>query len=317
MPRAWQSAALLLAMVGCGQHRREPLITSFDADHALSLRYPASWTTDQVDQEGVWYRYFLAPPAGPERKPAVSVTLLAGPLVGSLEEYAEPYLAGNQLLSRRQDDRQGAHGWSYELASADGATRLWLLLLTEARSVYGLYAQGDAALFAQHSDDLEQIFDSLTLERPEGYPKLTNEAFRFSLRVPPSWRSTRSFSGSQRLLQQYKSPALAADAAGETVHASLTVTVEPAPGDGGVEAFYAAVQERLGDSFRLISHAPWHDGYDDLLHSETSVAASREKRYYTTHAGLAYSLSCSARDDVFYRVSRWCDLIADTFEAEP
>jgi len=316
MHRAWQCALLLLTLFGCG-HRREPLITSFDADHALSLRYPASWTTDQVDQEGVWYRYFLAPPAGPDRKPAVSVTLLAGPLSGTLEEYAEPYLAGNKLLSRRPDDRQGAHGWSYELASEDGATRLWLLLLTEATSVYGLYAQGDAALFAECSDEVKEIFESLTLERPEGYPKRVNQAFRFSLRVPPSWRSTRSFSGSQRLLEQYKSPALAADSAGETVHASLTVTVEPAPGDGDLEAFYTAVQERLGDNFRMISHAPWHDGYADVLHSETSVAASREKRYYTTHDGLAYSLSCSARNDVFYRVSRWCDLIADTFEAEP
>jgi hypothetical protein len=315
MRRALLGVALIATLVACGRKRHEPLITSFDADHALSLRYPASWTTEQVDQEGVWYRYFLAPPAGPERKPAVSVTLLAGPLTGSLEEYAEPYLAGNQILSQRDERRQGASGRSYELASSDGTTRHSLLLLAEGSNVYGLYAQGDTVMFAQHSDHLVQMFESLTLERPESYPEQINKAFRFSVRIPPSWRSTHSFSGRERLLQQHTSPALAADAAGETVHASLTLTVEPAPGDGSVDAFYAAIQERLGDSFRIISHAPWRGGYADLMHSETPVAASREKRYYMTQGGLGYSLSCSARDDVFHRVSRWCDLIAGTFEA--
>ena len=54
-------------------------MTYFNGDHGVSLRHPASWRTDQAEQDGVWYRYFLAPPAGPQNRPPVSVTLLSGP----------------------------------------------------------------------------------------------------------------------------------------------------------------------------------------------------------------------------------------------
>jgi hypothetical protein len=306
---------LLIAALGaCQLQRREPLLTSFDADHGLSLRYPASWTNEQVAQEGIWYRYFLAPPEGPDRKPAVSVTLLSGPLVGSLQDYAELYLAGNDVVSRRQVERQGNGGWSYELSSPDDKTRHRLLLFAEGTIVYGLYAQGDAAPFERHADQLATVFESLNRERPAEYQELRDDDFGFSLRIPGSWRSTRAFSDGRRLLRHYRSPALAADPGGETVHASLTLTVEPAPEDGRLESFYAAVQERLGDSYKILSHAPWDGGYADLMHAETAVAASREKRYYRLAAGRAYSLSCGARSDVFHRASRWCDLIAGTLQ---
>jgi len=309
--------ATLLAAASCSGPPREPLLTSYNADHGLSVRYPASWRTEQAAQDGIWYRYFLGPPTGPNRKPAVSVTLLAGPLGSSLEEYAEAYLAGNKVVSSREEARQGVRGRAYLFSSPDGATRYSLLLFKQDDQVYGLYAQGEPPLFEQHFATLEEIFRSLSFERPELYDEQRNDKFGFSLRTPPSWQVKHSFSGSDNLLLQLASPALGADASRQTAHASLTLTVEPASGDGSLEAYYRQARHRLGESFSIRSHKPWRDGYVDWMHSETSVSASREKRFYWARGGRGYCLSCAARDDVFHRVSRWCDMIAATFEIHP
>src|SRR5262249_48194159 len=125
-------ALMAAAAVAAGCRRREePLLTYFNPEHALTLRYPSSWKTEQAQQDGVWYRYFLAPPSGPEHKPPVSVTLIAGPLAIGIDQYAQTYLAGNSVQSSRDEARQGASGRFYVFASADGKTRSALLLLGE------------------------------------------------------------------------------------------------------------------------------------------------------------------------------------------
>ncbi|HET9316936.1 MAG TPA: hypothetical protein VFQ51_15190, partial [Vicinamibacteria bacterium] len=140
---------------------------------------------------------------------------------------------------------------SYTFASANGATRYSLLLVQEGARVYGLYSQGEARFVEQNASTLEEIFRSLTLERAESYPETRNEAFSFSLRLPPSWRESRHFSGGGTLLLQFTSPPLAADKGGETVHASLTVTVEKAP--DGIEEFYSSLRDRQGPAYRIVS----------------------------------------------------------------
>jgi hypothetical protein len=285
------------------------------------VRYPASWKTDQAEQDGVWYRYFLARSSGPQKKPEVSVTLLAGPLGVPLLDYAQRYLAGNTVSSSREEERQGAKGRSYDFTSADGRQRYSLLLIVEASKVFGLYAQGEAPLFERHAGAVREMEKSLTLERPAAYVLQKDPAFGLSLRVPPSWREARHFSGSGTLLLQYTSPPLAAERGGQTVHASLTLTAEKLEGEG-LEAFYLATRARLGDAFRLLSHGPWGDtGYVDVMRMETSVAASRVKRYYRVAGRRGYCLAFEAREDVYPRVYRWYDLIASTFrtgsEVEP
>jgi hypothetical protein len=50
----------------------------------------------------------------------------------------------------------------------------------------------------------------------------------------------------------------------------------------------------------------------DVLHSETPVAVTRGKRYFFVADGRGYTLACEGRDDIYPRVSRWCDMIAAT-----
>jgi hypothetical protein len=115
---------------------------------------------------------------------------------------------------------------------------------------------------------------------------------------------------------QFTSPPLGAED-GQTVHAALTLTSEAAPGDGSLDVFYKAIRGRLGEPFRVTSHAPWKDGYVDVERAENPLAVSRVKRFYRVHQGRGYTLAFEARDDVFHRVSRWCDIIAATLAVGP
>lgn len=241
----------------------------------------------------------------------MSVTLLVGPLSGSLDAHAQTYLAGNTVSSSREERRQGAGGRSWAFATPDGKKRHALLLLEEGGKVYGLYAQGEAAFFAEQEPTLEEMARSLTLERPEAYRRHRNDKQGFSIALPDSWKEAHTFSSGATFMQQFTSPALGADRR-QTVHASLTLTAEPAPGGGSLEAAYRLTRERLGEAFRVLSHEPWEGGYVDLMRTSTPVAESSVKRFFRVSGGRAYTLSCDAREDVFHRASRWCDLIAGT-----
>src|SRR5262245_14968038 len=236
-----------MAAAGCGRGSSEPFLTYFNGQFGVSLRYPASWKTSQSEQDGIWYRTFLAPPAGAQPKSPVSVTLLIGRLEGTLDEFAQKmYLGGNPPASSREEERQGAKGKSYAFASPDGGTRHSLLLIDDSGRVLGLFAQGDAPNFERHAGVLEEMAGSLTLERPGSYPEERHEDQGFSIRVPPSWRSSRGFSAGGRFLLQYTSPPLGADRNNQTVHASLTLTVEAIPDGGSLDTFYKATLQKLG-----------------------------------------------------------------------
>jgi hypothetical protein len=259
----------------------------------------------------MWYRYFLAPPKGAQRSP-VSVALLAGPMAVPLETYAESYLAGNKVASSRPEERQGIPGKSWVFSSADAKTSYRLLLLSQSGKVVGLYAQGEADAFAKHAADLDEMWSSLTVERPDLYPVTEFRAQQASLGVPPSWRETRRFSGGGTLVANYVSPPLAVDTGGQAVHASLAVTFEAVPEGAGLNEYYATTRQRLGDNFQVRSHASFRGGYVDIMRTETPVEASFVKRYYFASAGRGCSLSFEAREDIFPRTSRWADYIAST-----
>ena len=304
------AAALLAA--ACGGRGREPFVTYFNGDHGVSLRHPASWRSDQAEQDGVWYRYFLAPPRLAGGQAPVSVTLLASAMAVPVEQYAQTYLAGNTVGSTQPEERQGVAGRSWVFASPDGRKRHRLLLLAPGGRVIGLYAEADATAADEHAAWLDEMWRSLTVERPDRYPVKQWAEQKASLGIPDSWRETRHFSGGGTLLAQYVSPALAADKGGQTVHASLSVTFEAVPEGGGLEPYYEATRRRLGENFQVTSHAAFRGGYVDVMRTETPVAISFVKRFYFAEAGRGCSLTFEAREDVFPRATRWADYIAST-----
>jgi len=316
-PRTTASSRLGLVLVAalaaaCGARPRETFVTYFNGDHGVSVRHPASWRSDQAEQDGVWYRYFLAPPKAPQGRAPVSVTLLSGAMNVTVEQYAETYLAGHGVVSTRPEERQGVPGRSWTFASADGATRYRLLLLALGGRVVGLYGQADASAAEVYATVLDEMWSSLTIERPDLYPVRTWKEQRATLGVPESWRETRRFSGGGTLLVQYVSPPLATDRGHETVHASLTVTFEKVPEGGGLDPYYEAARRKLSENYQVASHSAFKSGYVDVMKTETPVAISFLKRFYFAEGGRGCSLTFEARDDVFPRASRWADYIAST-----
>lgn len=308
------AVALCLIAAACGPGPRETFVTYFNGEHAVSVRHPSSWRTDQAEQDGVWYRYFLAPPTGADNRAPVSVTLLAGKLEVSLEEYAERYLAGHTIVSSHPEDRQGVPGKYWAFESADRGTRYRLLLLAPGGRVVGLYAQGEAVAVEKQSAVLDEMWSSLTVERPDRYPVREWKDRGASLGVPESWRETRRFAGGGTLLVQFVSPPLAVDRGGQTVHASLNVTFEGVPEGGGLDKYYETTRNKLGENFQVTHHAAFRGGYVDVMRTETPVTVSYVKRFYFAESGRACSLSFEAREDVFPRAARWADYIASTLQ---
>lgn len=312
--------AATLAGPACRGGSGEAFVVSYDDAVSLSIPYPAGWSTEQATQDGQWYRYFLPPAApGAARTAGLSVTLFVGPLAGrTLGNYATTYLEGGTPESERETTRAGLPGREYRYADADGRTAHALLLLEAGDRLYGLHARGPRADLEAFEPSLERMRSGLRVERAEGWPLRREAGHGFALRVPESWPEARRFAGNDRLLIVHSSPLMAMDAGGQPVHASFSVTVEKlAAGVADADAFYNDVRMKLGDSYAVVSHAPWQDGFVDVMKSETTLSGVRVKRYYRVRDGRGYVLSYEARDDVFHRYARWFDRIAGTFELGP
>lgn len=301
---------MLVSAAGCRGRSRDPFVTYFNGDHLVSLRYPATWKAEEGAQQGVWYRHFQSP-AGSSA--GVTVTMLAGPTGAALDDYAQSYLAGNTVASVDEASRQGAGGKRWRYASPDGAKRFGLLLLQDRGHVWGLHSQAASATFEEQRAVIEEMEKSLTLEKPREYPEYRQDRQGFAIRVPESWSRGQNFSAGGTYLIQFISPALAADNR-QTQHASLTVTVEPAPGDGSLDQYYSTVRQRLGEPNKLLTELSWRGGRVAMFRIETPLAASRVKRYFWTSGARGYTVACEAREDVFLRVTRWCDVIASSLE---
>jgi hypothetical protein len=303
--------AVLLAAAGCRGSARDPLVTYFNGEHLVSLRYPASWRTEDGAQEGVWFRHFQGPP---NSKTTVTATLLAGPATVPLEQYAQSYLAGNKVSATDDGSRQGAAGKRWRYASPDGSRSFSLLLLQDAGHVWGLQVQASRAAFDEHKSVVEEMEKSLTLERPQSYTEYRQDRLGYAIRVPPSWNTGQNFSSGANWMAQFLSPSLAAEKR-QTLHASLTLSGEPVPA-GSVDAYYSSVRQRLGEAFNVITEIPWRGGRVAVARIETPLAVSRAKRYFWVSGQRGFSLSCEAREDLFVRVTRWCDVIASTLQID-
>lgn len=242
------------------------------------------------------------------------MTLLGQPLgeEQTLESFAAFYVEGRQQESSEAIERSGASGRLWRLTSTDGATRSALLVLQEQRHVFGLHIGGEAARFAELEPVVETMLQSFTLERPGNYPVVSDSDFRYSLRIPPTWRERSHFTRGDKAFAQYVSPPVAIDPGQQTVHASLVLSVESVPDPGTLDAYYEMLKARVGDTAMVLAHDEWPGGYVDVLRTETAMTVSRIRRYYRVADGRGYSLSCESREDVQQRVFRWCDMIAST-----
>jgi hypothetical protein len=279
----------------------------------VSVRYPASWSTDSVDQpDNPSYRFFMAPGEKGQKTTPTSASLLAARDT-SLDAYAAALMEGATAVSNQDVERQGLKGKAYRYGKPPA--RFGLVLLPTEGGVLGLYVQGDDSGFTRHRAAVDEMMDSFTVERPAAYVAVRDTAAGFALRLPPSWKRAGGMSNASITTIQFISPPVGVDRDGSRIHAGLVVKAQPFAGDA--DAFYAQIRREAGHAYKVASHTPWKGGWVDVEMVETAMSEGRLKRFITVSGGRAYSLVFETREDVFHRVSAWCDLIASTFEAGP
>ena len=198
----------------------------------------------------MWYRYFLAPPAGPGRKPAVSVTLLAGPL-SRKPRGLRPDLSRRQRRAGRRATRSGrGPGPLLRLRLRRRRHALLAAPPPGASRVFGLYAQGEAGAFARQQGRPRR--DGREPQPSSGRRPIRRCGTpRFALRDPdPALLGANAAPrGAKTCCMQFTIPPLAADKGGQTVHASLTLAVGGDRRRREPGTFYDNTRLKLGSAF--------------------------------------------------------------------
>jgi hypothetical protein len=159
----------------------------------------------------------------------------------------------------------------------------------------------------------------------EDVSKWPEERFAgMAVRAAPSWTRGSRLSNATNASMQFKSPTLFVDKGTDTIHGFVTLTKEPVPAPGDLEAFYKMVKSRTSDTAVRLDHAVWEptpgldrqEGYADYLRSGTPLTSTRIRRFITVKNGVGLTFTCEARADAFERLDSWCRRMAPTVRFE-
>ncbi len=305
-PRPHLLIALAFALAGC--RGPDPLLSFLDHESSLSFTHPPRWSVGFAEHDGLRYRYLTAPKVEGDAE-ALSVTLISPTEADSAEQVAKAYLTGarNVLTAPAAS---GTSEWSFR-DSSDAPSRLWIRSAGNGR-FFGAWARGSESAINQYSGQLDSLFASLSLQRVEDWKE---ERFGDMVaRVPADWARGTRLSNATNAMMQFRSPPLAVDKGTETIHGFVTLSREPVPDQGDLEALNRVLKDRVSDTVVLLEHRPWTPsgpdsgakGYADYLRSGTTLSATRSRRWITVSSGMGLIFSCEARADAFDRLEPWC-----------
>lgn len=309
-------AAAAIAFWGC--RAPDPQLSFLDEESGLSFAHPPRWTVGFAEQNGLRYRYLTAPKVGDDKE-ALSVTLIAPVSAASADSVAAAYLSGAFGVVVTPG-RNGAITWTFK-DEAGISSKLRVSPAGEGRFM-GAWARGSAEAMKRYEGRIDALMTSLRVESPAEWPE---ERFAgMAVRAAPSWTRGSRLSNATNASMQFRSPALLVDKGTDTIHGFVTLTKEPVPPPGDLEAFFKAVKGRASDTVIRLDHAPWPptaglnrpQGYADYLRSGTPVSSTRIRRFITVKNGVGLTFTCEARADAFDRVDPWCRLMAATVRFE-
>jgi hypothetical protein len=308
--------ALAFGLAGC--RGPDPLLTFLDPESSLSFTHPPHWNVGFAEQDGLRYRYLTAPKVEGDAG-ALSVTLISPTEANSAELVAKAYLTGATTVLEA-DAAPGIRAWTF-LDSSGASSRLWIRSAGNTRFL-GAWARGSEKAMNQHSGRLDSLFASLAEQRAGDWPQ---ERFGGMVaRAPASWARGTRLSNATNAMMQFRSPPLAVDKGTDTIHGFVTLSREPVPPPGDIEAFSGMLKDRVSDTAVLLEHRPWTPagadggatGYADYLRSGTTLTATRSRRWTTVRNGMGLIFSCEARADAFDRLEPWCLRMAATVRLE-
>ncbi len=325
MPNRLTLASLLLVGLfmssACELRSKPALITVYNPTLLVSFPLPQGWTADEaVEQAGFHMQTFTGRSVDVPERAGIRLQIMAGPMPdGPLDEVATRY--------RRELQVEGEEGWvfvgyegkSWWFVSEDGEERSRLALVDVEGTLYGLFARGEAPTMDAYRDALDRTWAGYSLERSkyfEVYEAPGGDVLEVHIRHPKSWERTQTVTNpGESLFVGFRSPPLAVEEDGATVHATLEVTVNQVSPDLTVEKFYAARTETLGDTYPLLEHESMEglSAISTLYDVETQLAEYLERTVYAVRDGKSFIYKFNCRKQVYRAIEPWIDEIVKGF----
>ena len=309
---------LLAALAGCEIRPKPALITVYSPTLQVSFPLPQGWTADEaLEQAGFHMQTFTGRSVDVPERPGIRLQIMAGPMPsGPLEEIAARYR--KELRGEGEEDYEfaGRQGRSFWFVSEDQDERSRLALVDVEGTLYGLFVRGEAPTMEAYREALDRTWADYSLEKAKYFAVYEAPGGDVVIRHPESWERTQTVSDpGTSLFVGFRSPPLAVERDGTTVHATLEVTVNKAAPDLTVEQFYAARTETLGDSYRLLKHESMEgfSAISTLYHVETQLAEYLERTVYAVRDGKTFIYKFNCRNQVYHAIEPWIDEIVKGF----
>jgi hypothetical protein len=326
MPHRLTLASLLLvALAACELRSKPALITVYSPTLRVSFPLPQGWTADEaVEQAGFHMQTFTGRSVDVPERAGIRLQIMAGPMPdGPLDDVATRYR--RELKLEGEEDyafggNRDLRGKSWWFVSEDGDERSRLALVDVEGTLYGLFARGEAPTMDAYHEALDRTWAGYSPELSKYFEVYEAPGGDVLIRHPRSWERTQTITNpGESLFVGFRSPPLAVERDGATVHATLEVTVNQAAPDLTVEKFYAARTETLGDYYRLLEHESLEglSAVSTLYHVETQLAEYLERTVYAVREGKSFIYKFNCRNQVYRAIEPWIDEMVKGFFEPP
>jgi len=316
------ASLLVVALAACELRSKPALITVYSPTNQVSFPLPQGWTADEaVEQAGFHMQTFTGRSVDVPERAGIRLQIMAGPMPdGPLADVATRYR--RELKGEGEEDYvfAGHRGKSWRFVSEDGEERSRLALVDVEGTLYGLFARGEAPTIDAYREALDRIWAGYSLEKWKYFEVYEAPGGDVFIRHPRSWERTQTATDpGESLFVGFRSPPLAVEKDGATVHATLEVTVNRAPPELTIEKFYAARTETLGDYYRLLEHESMEglSAVSTLYHVETQLAEYLERTVYAVRDGKSFIYKFNCRNQVYRATEPWIDEIVRGFFEPP
>lgn len=312
MPRLLAAAlALGLLTAACELRSKPALITVYSPALEVSFPLPQGWQPETpVEQAGFHMQTFAGASVDVPERVGIRVQIMGGPAPDApLEQTATRYRKELKIASEGDYSLYGYEGKTWTFVSEDGEESSRLMLVDVDGTLYGIYVRGEARTVEAQADALDRLFRAFEIEKARFF-EVYDAGGGVRIRHPRSWERTQTVSqASQSIFVGFRSPPLAVERDGTTVHATLEVTINRVPPETTVESFYAERAEQLGDNYRLLRHETLEDvsAISTLYHIETQLAEYLERTVYSVRDSKSYIYKFNARNQVYRAIEPWID----------
>lgn len=317
---AAMAAVSVVLVAGCELRSKPAPITVYSPTLAVSFPLPQGWTADAaIEQAGFDMQTFTGRSIDVPERPGIRVQVMAGPMPdGTVDDVALRFRKELEVEREAPYSLAGdvGRGKIWTFVSKDGEERSRLALAEVDGKLYGLFVRGEARTVDSHRDALDRMFREFSLERAKYFAVFEAPGGDITIRHPRSWERTQTIAeAGKSLFVAFRSPPLAVEKDGTTVHATLEVTVQRVEPDVTVERFYDERTKELGDTYRLIEHKEMAEelAISALYHVETQLAEYLERTVYAVRDGKSFIFKFNCRKQVYRAIEPWIDEIVRGF----